>query len=83
MTDTEIDAWLRTVGTDTSHLSGGARMGRPDDPATVVDPQCRILGVDGLYVGDMSIAPWVPRANTHLTAIMIGERVADFVSPVA
>jgi choline dehydrogenase-like flavoprotein len=30
-------------------------------------------------VADASVVPIVPRANTHLTAIMVGERVADWV----
>ena len=55
-------------------------MGDPGDPAAVVDPQCRVLGVEGLRVGDLSITPTVPRANTHLTGVMIGERVAALIS---
>ena len=39
-------------------------------------PLCRVYGVDGLRVIDLSIVPTVPRANTNLTAIMIGERMA-------
>ncbi len=83
MTDAELDALLREVARDTSHLSSGARLGDPDDPATVVDPRGRVLGVDGLVVADLSICPWVPRANTHLTAVMIGERIADLLVPPA
>lgn len=81
MTDGELDATLRRVARDTSHLSGGARMGDPASTTTVVGPDARVLGVSGLVVADLSIAPWVPRANTHLTAIMIGERVADLLAP--
>jgi choline dehydrogenase-like flavoprotein len=80
MKDEHVDAWLDSVATDTSHLSSGARMGSADSPGTVVNPQCEVLGVDGVWVADMSITPWVPRANTHLTAIMIGERVAEFIA---
>lgn len=82
MTDAEIDALLRRVARDTSHLSGGARMGDPADATTVVGPDARVLGIPNLVVADLSIAPWVPRANTHLTAIMIGERIADLLLPV-
>ena len=52
-------------------------MGAPDDPQAVVDPQCRVQGVAGLSVIDASIMPDVPRANTHLTCLMIGEKMAD------
>ncbi len=36
----------------------------------------RVLGIDGLRVADASILPWVTRANTNLTAILVGEKVA-------
>jgi choline dehydrogenase len=45
----------------------------------VVDQQCRVKGVSGLWVADSSVMPHVTRANTNATAIMIGERVADWV----
>lgn len=83
MADAEIDALLREVARDTSHLSSGARMGDPAAAGTVVDPRGRVLGLDGLVVADLSICPWVPRANTHLTAVMIGERIADLLLPPA
>jgi len=51
-------------------------MGSPDDVRTVVDPDCRVLGVDGLRVVDASIIPEVPRANLHLTVVMIAEHLA-------
>jgi len=44
--------------------------------ATVVDPDCRVLGTRGLRVVDASIIPEVPRANLHLTVVTIAEHVA-------
>jgi choline dehydrogenase-like flavoprotein len=82
MTDDEIDAWLDRNALDTAHLSGGARLGAAGDPHAVVDTCGRVLGTSGLWVADMSIAPTVPRANTHLTAVMFGERIADAISPI-
>jgi choline dehydrogenase len=49
------------------------------DEASVVDPQLRVRGVDGLRIADCSIIPKMPTANTNAPAIMIGERAADFV----
>ena len=54
-------------------------MGAVDDPYAVVDPDCRVIGVDGLRVIDASIMPEVPRANTHLTTVMIAERMAELL----
>lgn len=55
-------------------------MGYPEAATTVVDPQAKVLGAGNLFVADMSIAPMAPRANTHLTAIMIGERASRFLA---
>jgi choline dehydrogenase len=52
-------------------------MGAANDPLSVVDPDCRVLGFDGLRVIDASIMPSVVRANTNLTTIMIAEKLAD------
>lgn len=74
-----LDDRLRSMVQDTAHVSGTCRMGSTDDPSTVVDPECRVLGVEGLRVVDASIMPSVTRANTNLAAIMIGERAADLL----
>jgi 5-(hydroxymethyl)furfural/furfural oxidase len=71
---------LLEVVSDAKHSSGGCRMGRAGDPDTVVDPDCRVLGVEGLRVADCSIAPEVVRANTFLTAVMIGEQAASRIA---
>jgi choline dehydrogenase-like flavoprotein len=54
-------------------------MGATDDPMAVVDPRCRVYGVQGLRVADASIMPRLPTANTNIPTIMIGERAADFI----
>ena len=46
----------------------------------VVDQQCRVKGLKGIWIADSSVLPQVTRANTNATAIMIGERVADWVA---
>lgn len=79
MADRDLDAWARTVIRDTAHAASGCAIGGPDDPAAVLDTTCHVRGVDGLWVADTSVLPTVCRANTHLTAIMVGERVADWV----
>ena len=73
----ELDEWLLANCQDTQHPVGSCRMGRADDPRSVVDPDCRVIGVEGLRVIDASIMPENPRANTHLTSVMIGEHMAQ------
>jgi choline dehydrogenase len=74
--DAALDAWLLANCHDTQHPVGTCRMGRADDPRAVVDPQCRVIGVEGLRVIDASIMPEIVRANTHLTTVMIAEQMA-------
>ena len=74
--DESLDAWLHeNIGT-TFHTCGSCRMGPDGDPMAVVDQYCRVRGVEGLRVVDLSVAPNVVRANTNATAIMIAERAA-------
>jgi len=54
-------------------------MGPDGDTGAVVDQYGRVRGIDGLIVADASIMPSVPRANTNLTTIMIGERIAAWL----
>jgi choline dehydrogenase/5-(hydroxymethyl)furfural/furfural oxidase len=77
--DAAIDAWLMETVGDTGHICSTCRMGAPDDPRAVVDPQGRVLGVDGLFVADASIFPEVPRANTNLPTITAAERLSDLI----
>jgi choline dehydrogenase len=61
------------------HPTSTAKMGPDSDQEAVVDQYCRVRGVEGLRVVDASVMPNIVRANTNLTCIMIGERVADWM----
>jgi 5-(hydroxymethyl)furfural/furfural oxidase len=75
--DAQIDAWLRAECVDYVHACGTCRMGPLEEPQAVVDSEGRVRGVEGLRVVDASIMPEVPRANTHLTAVMLAEHLAE------
>jgi choline dehydrogenase len=81
-TDAEVDEMvLRSCG-DAQHATSTCRMGDPADPLSVVDPDCRVLGLEGLRVVDASVIPSVVRANTHLTTVMIAEHMAARLTAV-
>jgi choline dehydrogenase len=74
--DDVIDQWLLENCADTQHPVGTCRMGPAYDPRSVVDPECRVIGFEGLRVIDASIMPENVRANTHLSTVAIGEHMA-------
>ncbi|MDN3712063.1 GMC oxidoreductase [Paracoccus cavernae] len=54
-------------------------MGRADDPLAVVDPELRVIGVEGLRVADSSIFPRITNGNLNAPSIMTGEKAADHI----
>jgi choline dehydrogenase len=78
-TDTEIDAFVREKVESAYHPCGTCRMGQADDPRTVVDPACRVIGVENLRVIDSSIMPTITTGNLNAPTIMIAEKGADHV----
>jgi 5-(hydroxymethyl)furfural/furfural oxidase len=74
-TEAEVLAQVR----DVVHACSTARMGQPDDPATVVDPRCRVHGIAGLRVVDASIMPKVVTANLNLATIAVAERAVELI----
>ena len=77
--DDALDEWIRREVSTMHHISCTCKMGPASDPLAVVDQHGRVHGVEGLRIADASIMPDCPRANTNVTTIMIGERVADFI----
>ena len=65
------------------HPSSTCAIGAVDNPLAVVDPECRVYGVDGLRVADASVMPQIVTANTNMPTIMIAERVAEFMRQAA
>ena len=77
MTDDEaLEAFVRKAAIGVWHASCTCRMGRPDDPMSVVDTQGRVKGVQSLRVVDASVFPVVPCANTNFPTLMTAEKIA-------
>jgi len=77
--DDDIARLCRRLAGSGYHPCGTAKMGPTGDASAVVDQGGRVRAVEGLVVADASIMPSVPRANTNLTSIMIGEMVGEWV----
>jgi len=79
LNDDSIADLLQRLAASGFHPCGTAKMGPKEDPGAVVDQYGRAHAVEGLVVADASIMPSVPRANTNLTSIMIGEVVGEWL----
>ncbi|GLP85461.1 choline dehydrogenase [Tritonibacter mobilis] len=78
-TDEEIDGFLREHVESAYHPCGTCKMGAVDDPMAVVDPECRVIGVEGLRVADSSIFPRITNGNLNGPSIMTGEKASDHI----
>ncbi len=78
-TDAALDATIRDHAESAYHPCGTCRMGSKDDPMTVVDPNCRVIGVDGLRLADSSIFPRITNGNLNAPSIMVGEKASDHI----
>lgn len=61
------------------HVCSTCAMGSDDDPAAVLDPYCRVRGIDGLRVVDASAFPDIVRAGMYVPVMMLAERAADLI----
>ncbi|MEM1004211.1 MAG: choline dehydrogenase [Pseudomonadota bacterium] len=75
--DEELNAFIAEHAESAYHPCGTCRMGRADDITAVVDPQARVIGVDGLRVADSSIFPQITNGNLNAPSIMVGEKISD------
>ncbi len=62
------------------HAVGTCKMGPESDATAVVDARGKVHGIDNLYIADASIMPVVPRANTNIPALVVGERISAWLT---
>ena len=77
--DEELNGFIREHVESAYHPCGTCKMGAEDDPMAVVDPECRVIGVDGLRVADSSIFPRITNGNLNGPSIMTGEKASDHI----
>ncbi|WP_095089815.1 choline dehydrogenase [Mesorhizobium sophorae] len=77
--DDDLDVFIRDHAESAYHPCGTCKMGRADDMMSVVDPECRVIGVEGLRVADSSIFPRVTNGNLNAPSIMTGEKASDHI----
>ncbi|MFV1492734.1 choline dehydrogenase [Phaeobacter sp. JH20_36] len=77
--DDELNGFIREHVESAYHPCGTCKMGAVEDPMAVVDPECRVIGVDGLRVADSSIFPRITNGNLNGPSIMTGEKASDHI----
>jgi choline dehydrogenase len=75
----QIEEFARATVAHYFHPVGTCAMGPAGDRGAVVDARGRIHGLDNCYIGDASIMPVVPRANTNIPALVVGLRMASWL----
>ena len=75
--DAEIDQLIRETAQSAYHPSGSCKMGT--DAMAVVDPRCRVHGIENLRIVDSSMMPTVISGNLNAPTMMIGEKAADII----
>lgn len=78
VTDVSTDASIRREVAHYYHPVGTCAMG--SGPDSVCDESGRVHGMARVWVGDVSLMPQIPRANTNIPAVVIGERIAQFLA---
>ena len=74
--------WRRSSGRTactTTIRWGRAGWDAASNRSAVVDSRGRIHGLDNAYVADASVMPVIPRANTNVPALVVGERIARWL----
>ncbi|MFW8636916.1 choline dehydrogenase [Cribrihabitans pelagius] len=77
--DDELDSFIKEHVESAYHPCGTCKMGAAEDPMSVVDSECRVIGVEGLRVADSSIFPRITNGNLNGPSIMTGEKAADHI----
>ena len=72
-----LSDWVRRTASTVHHLCGSCRMGA--DAESVVDPELRVRGVEGLRVADASVFPAIPSSNTAAPTMMVAEKAAEMM----
>jgi choline dehydrogenase len=77
--DDALNGFIREAVESAYHPCGTCRMGAADDAMAVVEPECRVIGVEGLRVADSSIFPRITNGNLNAPSIMTGEKASDHI----
>ena len=80
--DAQLDEFVRRKSDSAYHPSCTCKMGDSRDNDTVVDSECKVVGLDNIRVVDSSIMPSVVSGNLNAPTIMIAERAADIIKGI-
>ena len=72
-----LECYVKHLTVHGYHITGTCKMGSENDPSSVVDPNLRVKGIEGLRVVDGSVIPNISTGNTNGPIMMIAEKISD------
>ncbi len=78
--DEDLTRYIMSRVSTSHHASGTCKMGPDSDDSAVLDQYGNVRGLRNIKVADASNMPDCIRANTNVTSMVIGERIADFIA---
>ncbi|NNF78790.1 MAG: GMC family oxidoreductase [Rhizobiales bacterium] len=78
-TEDELADYVRRTCGTVYHPAGTCRMGRAEDPGTVVTPDLKVKGLENIRICDASVFPAMVSVNLNNTVMMVAEKAADLI----
>ena len=78
-TRNQMEEFVRNLADTEYHPSCTCKMGQPSDPMTVVDPELKVIGLEGLRVVDASVMPSIVSGNLNGPTVMLAEKAAEII----
>ncbi|NPT47953.1 FAD-dependent oxidoreductase [Paraburkholderia sp. 1N] len=77
--DDALSDYIRRTTESNYHPVGTCRMGRPNDFMSVLTPDLKVKGANGLRVFDASMMPSIISSNTNATVMAVADRAVDIM----
>ena len=79
ISDDGLDEFIKNNCESAYHPCGTCKIGKEEDPSSVVLNDCKVKGFSNLFLADSSIFPQICNGNLNAPSIMVGEKASDHI----